>query len=71
MIEAPFPAHKAILKEKKADLVVGVLPFSLRSGAQRIRQPLFDTRSGIGPIALSFWTAASLSSTRTAPRWSI
>ena len=23
MIEAPFPAHKAILKEKKADLVVG------------------------------------------------
>src|SRR5580765_9021325 len=28
MIEAPFPAHKAMLKEKKADLVVGVVPFS-------------------------------------------
>ena len=28
MIEAPFPTHKAMLKEHKGDLVVGVLPFS-------------------------------------------
>jgi len=57
MIEAPFPAHKAMLKEKKADLVVGVLPFSYDPELNEFARPLFDTRSGIGPIALSFWTA--------------
>ena len=57
MIEAPFPAHKAILKEKKADLVVGVLPFSYDPELNEFARPLFDTRSGIGPIALSFWAA--------------
>src|SRR6478672_13457905 len=57
MIEAPFPAHKAILKEKKADLVVGVLPFSYDPELNEFARPLFNTRSGIGPIALSFWTA--------------
>jgi len=56
MIEAPFPAHKAILNEKKADLVVGVLPFSYDPEFNEFAKPLFDTRSGIGPIALSFWT---------------
>jgi NitT/TauT family transport system substrate-binding protein len=57
MIEAPFPAHKAILKEKKADLVVGVLPFSYDPELNEFAKPLFDTRSSIGPIALSFWAA--------------
>jgi NitT/TauT family transport system substrate-binding protein len=57
MIEAPFPAHKAMLKEKKADLVVGVLPFSYDPEFNEFATPLFDTRSGIGAIALSFWAA--------------
>jgi NitT/TauT family transport system substrate-binding protein len=57
MIEAPFPAHKAMLKEKKADLVVGVLPFSYDPEFNEFAKPLFDTRSGIGAIALSFWAA--------------
>lgn len=57
MIEAPFPTHKAVLKEKKADLVVGVLPFSYDPEFNQFAKPLFDTRSGIGPIALSFWAA--------------
>ena len=57
MIEAPFPAHKAILKEKKADLVVGVLPFSYDPELNDFARPLFTTQSGIGRIALSFWTA--------------
>ena len=56
VIEAPFPAHKAMLKEKKADLVVGVLPFSydqpMSHCAAAVRHPI-----SIGPIALSFWTA--------------
>ena len=57
MIEAPFPAHKAILKEKKADLVVGVLPFSYDPELNEFARPLFNTQSGIGRIALSFWAA--------------
>jgi NitT/TauT family transport system substrate-binding protein len=57
MIEAPFPAHKAILKEKKADLVVGVLPFSYDPELNEFARPLFNTQSGIGSIALSFWAA--------------
>jgi sulfonate transport system substrate-binding protein len=57
MIEAPFPAHKAILKEKKADLVVGVLPFSYDPELNEFARPLFNTRSGIGSMALSFWAA--------------
>jgi NitT/TauT family transport system substrate-binding protein len=57
MIEAPFPAHKAMLKEKKADLVVGVLPFSYDPEFNEFAKPLFTTQSGIGRIALSFWAA--------------
>jgi NitT/TauT family transport system substrate-binding protein len=57
MIEAPFPAHKAILKEKKADLVVGVLPFSYDPELNEFAKPLFTTQTGIGRIALSFWAA--------------
>src|SRR4051812_40444973 len=55
MIEAPFPAHKAILKEKKADLVVGVLPFSYDPELNEFAKPLFNTETGIGTTALSFW----------------
>ena len=57
MIEAPFPAHKAILKEKKADLVVGVLPFSYDPELNEFARPLFDTRRASAAIALSFWAA--------------
>src|SRR6185295_12161788 len=57
MIEAPFPAHKAVLKEKKADLVVGVLPFSYDPELNEFARPLFTTQTGLGSIALSFWAA--------------
>jgi NitT/TauT family transport system substrate-binding protein len=57
VIEAPFPTHKTILKEKKADLIVGVLPFSYDPELNEFAKPLFTTQSGIGSIALSFWAA--------------
>ncbi len=57
MIEAPFPAHKAMLKERKADLVVGVLPFSYDPELNDFAKPLFTTQSSLGSIALSFWAA--------------
>ena len=57
MIEAPFPTHKAMLKEHKGDLVVGVLPFSYDSELNEFAKPLFTTQSSVGRIALSFWVA--------------
>jgi sulfonate transport system substrate-binding protein len=55
MIEAPFPTHKAMLKEAKGDLVVGVLPFSYDPELNEFAKPLFTTQSSLGRIALSFW----------------
>jgi sulfonate transport system substrate-binding protein len=57
MIEAPFPTHKAMLKENKGDLVVGVLPFSYDPELNEFAKPLFTTQSSLGRIALSFWAA--------------
>jgi NitT/TauT family transport system substrate-binding protein len=57
MIEAPFPTHKEMLKERKGDLVVGVLPFSYDRELNEFANPLFTTGSSLGRIALSFWAA--------------
>jgi len=57
MIEAPFPTHKEMLKERKGDLVVGVLPFSYDRELNEFAKPLFTTQSSVGRIALSFWAA--------------
>ena len=37
VVEAPFPAMKSMLAEKKVDLIPAVLPFSLRSGTAEDR----------------------------------
>jgi sulfonate transport system substrate-binding protein len=55
MIEAPFPTHKVMLKEKKGDLVVGVLPFSYDQELNEFAKPLFTTQTSTGRVALSFW----------------
>ena len=57
MIEAPFPTHKEMLRERKGDLVVGVLPFSYDRELNDFAKPLFTTQSSVGRIALSFWAA--------------
>ena len=48
VIEAPFPAMRAMLAEKKADLITAVLPFALDPELKKIAQPLFDMREAIG-----------------------
>jgi ABC-type nitrate/sulfonate/bicarbonate transport system substrate-binding protein len=53
VIEAPFPTMAAMLKEKKADLVTGVMPFSL--GLQREGKPLFEQKDGLGRSQFIFW----------------
>ena len=71
MIEAPFPTHKAMLKEHKGDLVVGVLPFSYDPELNEFAKPLFTTQSSVERIALSFWWRGKPSSKKTAPQSSI
>jgi len=57
VIEAPFPTQKGVLKDRKADLIVTALPFSYDPELRDMATILFDTRSGLGEVALSFWTA--------------
>jgi sulfonate transport system substrate-binding protein len=48
VIEAPFPAMKAMLAEHKADLIPDVLPFALDPQMQKIATPLFTAKNAIG-----------------------
>ncbi len=48
VIEAPFPAMKAMLAEHKVDLIPDVLPFALDPELQKIATPLFTAKDAIG-----------------------
>jgi ABC-type nitrate/sulfonate/bicarbonate transport system substrate-binding protein len=57
IIEAPFPAMRAILAEKKADLVSAVPPFSLDTSLRGIATTLFTEKDAFGITQLTMWTA--------------
>lgn len=57
VIEAPFPTMRAMLAEKKVDLVPGVLPFSLDPELRKIATPLFKQRDAIGVTQMIVWAA--------------
>ena len=48
VIEAPFPAMKAMLQEHKVDLIPAVLPFALDPQLQSAANTLFTARDAIG-----------------------
>ena len=48
VIEAPFPAMKAMLAEHKVDLIPAVLPFALDPELNQIATVLFTSKDGIG-----------------------
>jgi len=56
VIEAPFPAMAAMLKEKKADLVSGVPPFAFNPAFKTDAKVLMDQTAGIGRSQFAFWT---------------
>jgi sulfonate transport system substrate-binding protein len=56
VIEAPFPTMAAMLKEKKADLVSGVPPFSFNPVFKTDAKVLMDQTAGIGRSQFAFWT---------------
>ena len=57
VIEAPFPTMRAMLAEKKADLIPGVLPFSHDPELRRIGTPLFRQSDAIGVTQMTLWAA--------------
>lgn len=57
VIESPFPTMRAMLGEKKVDIVPGVLPFSLDPELRKIATPLFKQSEAIGVTQMIVWTA--------------
>jgi len=57
IIEAPFPAMKSMLAEKKADLITGVLPFQLDPELKSMARVLFNMRDAIGASQFVMWSA--------------
>jgi len=56
-VEAPFPTMKAMLKEKKADLIPSVPPFNFDPELKQISRVLFDSKEAIGPSQFIIWAA--------------
>jgi len=57
IVEAPFPAMRAMLAEKKADLISAVPPFSLDPDLRSIAHTLFTQKDAFGITQLTMWTA--------------
>jgi sulfonate transport system substrate-binding protein len=57
VVEAPFPAMKAMLAEKKVDLIPAVLPFSYDPELQKIARDLFVQKDAVGITDMVVWQA--------------
>ena len=57
VVEAPFPTMRAMLAEKKVDLIPAVLPFSFDPELTKIGHPLFTTRDAVGVSQFVMWSA--------------
>ena len=57
IVEAPFPAMRAMLGDKKADLISAVPPFSLDPDLRAVANTLFTQKDAFGVTQLTLWTA--------------
>ena len=57
VIEAPFPTMRAMLGEKKVDMIPAVLPFAYDPELRKIGRTLFTQRDAIGVTDMIVWTA--------------
>jgi sulfonate transport system substrate-binding protein len=57
IIEAPFPAMRAMLAEKKADLISSVLPFVFDPELRKISRRLFTSAEAVGVTQFTMWSA--------------
>ena len=55
IVEAGFPNMKAMLAEKKVDLIPGVLPFSMDPGLRQNARTLFLQKAAIGRAQMLVW----------------
>jgi NitT/TauT family transport system substrate-binding protein len=57
IIEVAFPNMKAVLAEKKVDLISGVVPFSVDPGLKEIARTLFTQKDAVGTTEMIIWAA--------------
>jgi len=57
VVETQFPTMRAMLAERKADLVPAVLPFSRDSEMRKIGRPLFTAADAVGVSQFTMWAA--------------
>jgi NitT/TauT family transport system substrate-binding protein len=57
VIEAPFPAMKAMLAEHKVDIIPAVVPFSYDPELRNLARDLFVQKDAIGITDMIVWTA--------------
>jgi len=57
IIEIGLPNMKAVLGEKKADLICAVTPFAWDPGLRSIARPLFTQKEAVGTTQMIVWAA--------------
>jgi NitT/TauT family transport system substrate-binding protein len=57
VVEAPFPAMRAMLAEHKVDLIPAVIPFSYDPELHKVARDLFVQRDAIGITDMIVWQA--------------
>jgi NitT/TauT family transport system substrate-binding protein len=60
VVEAPFPTMRAMLTEKKVDLVPAVLPFALDPELLKVAHPLFTSNDAVGVSQFTLWSARKI-----------
>jgi NitT/TauT family transport system substrate-binding protein len=55
VVEAPFPGMRAMLAEKKVDMIPTVLPFALDPELKKIARPAFNITDAIGVSQFAMW----------------
>jgi sulfonate transport system substrate-binding protein len=55
VVEAPFPTMRAMLEEKKVDMIPGVTPFSYDPQLRKIGRVLFTQQEGVGTTQMIVW----------------
>jgi sulfonate transport system substrate-binding protein len=57
VVESPFPTMRAMLSEKKVDMIPAVLPFAYDPELRKVGRTLFIQRDAIGVTDMIVWTA--------------
>jgi NitT/TauT family transport system substrate-binding protein len=57
VVEAPFPTMRAMLAEKKVDMIPAVVPFSYDPELRKVARTLFIQRDAVGVTDMIVWAA--------------